>query len=353
MAGEDDKDAEDRTEAASPRRLEKARQEGQVPLSKEAVGFASLAAALLAAAWALPGPGMSLLTVSRTLLAGAGDQPDVPGMTRALLGTAIVVVLPVAGAAAIAAILATMAQTGPLARLEALAPDLSRLDPIAAAKRLLGPQALVELLRTLLKFALVGGALWWATEPARLAAALALPPGLLLAEAGRAATRLFGAALLAYALIAALDVVHARWKHARDLRMSREDLRQEAKESDGDPQIKARIRRIRESRARQRMLQAVPKAAVVITNPTHYAAALAYEQGSSAAPRLVAKGVDSMAARIRAVAEENGVPIVANPPLARALYRLDVDSEIPAEHWQAVARIIAYVLGLRSRPDED
>jgi flagellar biosynthetic protein FlhB len=131
--------------------------------------------------------------------------------------------------------------------------------------------------------------------------------------------------------------------------MSREDLREEMRESEGDPQVKARLRRIRESRARQRMMAAIPNAAVVITNPTHFAVAIAYQQGEAAAPRLVAKGADEMAARIRAAAEEHGVPIVANPPLARALFRLEVETEIPPEHWQAVAEIISYVWRLQGR----
>jgi flagellar biosynthesis protein FlhB len=144
-------------------------------------------------------------------------------------------------------------------------------------------------------------------------------------------------------------VLLVRWRHLRQLRMSREDLREEMRESEGDPQVKARLRRIRESRARQRMMAAIPNAAVVITNPTHFAVALAYQQGEAAAPRLVAKGADEMAARIRAAAEEHGVPIVANPPLARALFRLEVETEIPPEHWQAVAEIISYVWRLQGR----
>lgn len=121
------------------------------------------------------------------------------------------------------------------------------------------------------------------------------------------------------------------------------------KESEGDPQIKGRMRQLRESMGRRRMLTAVPKATVVITNPTHYAVALSYEAGQAAAPKLVAKGVDAMAARIREAAREAGVPIVADPPLARALHRLEVEAEIPSEHWEAVAKIIAYVMRLRGR----
>ncbi len=132
-------------------------------------------------------------------------------------------------------------------------------------------------------------------------------------------------------------------RHSRSLRMSRHDIIEEQKETEGDPRIKARLRQIRVLRARKRMLAAVPKATVVITNPTHYAVALSYDRAKHAAPRVVAKGVDTLAVRIREVAQDNRVPIVANPPLARALYQVELDSEIPAEHFQAVAEIIAYV----------
>ena len=140
-----------------------------------------------------------------------------------------------------------------------------------------------------------------------------------------------------------------RWRFAQRLRMSREDLRQEAKEADGDPAIKARLRQLRHARARRRMLAAVPTATVVVTNPTHYAVALAYERGGQGAPRVVAKGMDEVAARIRAVAAEHGVPLVANPPLARALHPVELDAEVPAEHFKAVAEMIAYVWRLRGR----
>ena len=151
------------------------------------------------------------------------------------------------------------------------------------------------------------------------------------------------------AAIAALDLFWVRLRYAQQLRMSKEDVREEQRETEGDPKIKARIKQIRQQRARKRMLAAVPKATVVVTNPTHYAVALAYDRARNAAPRVVAKGVDSLAARIREVAQANRVPLVANPPLAQALYRVEVDTEIPAEHYQAVAEIIAYVWRLGQR----
>jgi flagellar biosynthetic protein FlhB len=164
-----------------------------------------------------------------------------------------------------------------------------------------------------------------------------------------ASMNLFIAAMIAFAGIAVLDYLVVRFRHLHKLRMTRQELREEVKESEGDPMIKGRIRSLRMVRARRRMMAAVPKAAVVITNPTHFAVALAYDENSQAAPKVVAKGAEAVAARIRALAEESNVPLVSNPPLARALFKLELDTEIPAEHYQAVAEIIAYVWRLRGR----
>jgi flagellar biosynthetic protein FlhB len=196
----------------------------------------------------------------------------------------------------------------------------------------------------------VGAALWWALgDPRELRAALSLGPGDLLRMMVSASMNLFIAAMIAFAGIAVLDYLVVRFRHLHKLRMTRQELREEVKESEGDPMIKGRIRSLRMARARRRMMAAVPKAAVVITNPTHFAVALAYDENSQAAPKVVAKGAEAVAARIRALAEESNVPLVSNPPLARALFKLELDTEIPAEHYQAVAEIIAYVWRLRGR----
>jgi flagellar biosynthesis protein FlhB len=342
-------DAEDKTEAPTPRRLEKAAEEGQVPLSRDAVGLATLLAATLAAGLALPALGKDLLRAMRTVLEAAGPDAEIGRLSGGIAWSAALALLPVLAAVAAASVLATFAQTGWPRSANGLVPDLNRLNPLAALKRILGPDGLVEMLRTLLKLAAVGAAVWLALDLSVLDAALHRPAAALLGAAADGAARLMLAALLAFGALAALDIVWVRWRHLRQLRMTRQELKEELKDSEGDPQLKARRRSLQESRARRRMLAAVPKAAVVITNPTHYAVALHYEQGQSAAHRLVAKGVDSMAARIRAAAEEHGVPIVSNPPLARALYRLEPDTEIPPEHWQAVAEVIAYVWRLRDR----
>lgn len=343
MAGEDDApDAADRSEAATPRRLERAREQGQVALSREAAGFAALAAACLAAWLALPPLGIELLKAMRALLSRAHEVPMAEGTTR-LGWLALMLVVPVAGAASLGALAATLMQTRGLVSARRLAPRLDKVSPMAGLKRLFGAEAAIEFLRSLIKLGLVGGALWMALgDLDALQAALHQPAGAMLLVAASHAGRLAVAALIAFAAIAGLDLLWVRFRHLRMLRMSRQDLREEQKEAEGDPHLRAKRRQIRESRSRSRMMAEVPRAAVVITNPTHYAVALAYA-GGDAAPKVVAKGADEVAARIRAAAEDAGVPLVSNPPLARALHRLDLDAEIPAEHYQAVAEIIAFV----------
>jgi flagellar biosynthetic protein FlhB len=153
----------------------------------------------------------------------------------------------------------------------------------------------------------------------------------------------------AQAAIAGADLLVVRLRYARRQRQSRHELKEEQKSTEGNPQIKQKLRQIARARAKRRMMAAVPKATVVVTNPTHYAVALAYERGGRGAPRVTAKGADEIAARIRELAQEHRIPIVANPPLARALYRIDIDTEIPSEMFRAVAEVIAYVWRLRNR----
>jgi flagellar biosynthetic protein FlhB len=343
MAEQDDTtDPADRSEAATPRRIERAREQGQVALSREATGFAALLCGSLAALVALPWLGLDLLKAMRIALERTHELGI--GEAAALLATAAAfLVAPVAAAVALGAIAATLLQTSGTVSARPLAPRLEKLSPVAGLKRLFGAEGLAEFVRSLLKLGLVGAVLWHAIgDPAALKETLHGNAGETLGTAWSYTLRLVGAALAAFAGIAVLDLLWTRFSHLRTLRMSRQELREEQKDSEGDPQLRARRRQLRESRARNRMMAAVPRAAVVITNPTHYAVALAYA-GGDAAPQVVAKGVDEVAARIRAAAAAAGVPLVANPPLARALHRMEIGAEIPAEHYQAVAEIIAFV----------
>lgn len=246
---------------------------------------------------------------------------------------------------------AVLLQTRFLFHLGALRPDLARLDPRRGLRRIGGPDSLAQAGRALIKMAILGWAGWHALSGLLPEAARTLveTPSAFLDRLLRALLQLLMLVLGAQACFAVFDLVVVRLRYVRRMRMSREEQREEAKESEGDPHVKARIRKLRIGRARRRMMAAVPSATVVVTNPTHYAVALRYDRAKGGAPRVVAKGVDEVAARIRTMAEEHRVPLVANPPLARALYRVDLDGEVPAEHFQAVAEVIAYVWRLRGQ----
>jgi flagellar biosynthetic protein FlhB len=348
-------DQGDRTEAPTPRRLLRARDEGRVALSREVPGLVGLSVATLLLVMA--GPWLSHALALRLLVlmqaAGTWDAARTPvtaplmAAGMAVLAGAAPLVLPVL----VANIAAVVAQVGLLFRVEALLPDVSRIDPSSGLKRLFGVNNLVEGAKSVVKVVVLLLAGWrsLAGDMAALWQAPLWDARALLRHALTECVHLLLLLLAAQAAIAALDVVWVRLRHQRSLRMTREDVRRENRETEGNPETKARVRRIRQMRARKRMMTAVPKAAVVVTNPTHYAVALAYERGQRAAPRVVAKGIDEMAHRIRRLAMENGVPLVANPPLARALFAVELEREIPPEHFQAVAGIIAYVWRLQAR----
>ena len=349
----DDIHQEDRTEAATPRRLQKAREEGQVPVSRELTGFAGLAAVVLALTLFAPQAAHNLAVRLSVFLAQAHalapGAPAFRGAGLAWLSGAAPFVL----AAMLAGTVAVLVQTRFLLSGKPLRVDLGRISPRAGLRRLLGAESLIEAGKSLVKIAVLAFVLWQVLR-ADLPMLVAAPfgdPRQLLARATAPVLHVMLVALAAQAFIAVLDYSLVALRHGRGLRMSRHDILEEQKETEGDPRVRARLRQIRTLRARRRMLAAVPKATVVITNPTHYAVALAYDRAKHTAPRVVAKGLDTLAARIREVAEVNRVPVVANPPLARALYRVELDADIPAEHYQAVAEIIAYVWRLgKARP---
>lgn len=352
MAEENDRPQDDRTEAATPRRLQRAREEGQVPVSRELITLAGMVAVTLLILAVGPALMRDLTFRLRGFLAQAHAQSlaGEPGWRQAEYVTALAAA-PILLVVLVAGVAATLLQTGFLVHGGALRPRLSRLNPMAGLRRMIGVENLAETIRSIAKLMLMGVAIWWAL-PTDWGVIGGLPfhgMGTLLGRINDIVMRVLLATVAAQTVIAGADILWVRHRHARQLRMSRQDIQEELKDTEGDPRIRARIRQIRQQRARRRMLAAVPKATVVITNPTHYAVALAYDRATQAAPSVVAKGVDSMAARIREVAMAHGVPLVANPPLARALYRVELDAEIPAEHYQAVAEVVAYIWRLGQR----
>ena len=341
-------EGEDRTQAASEKRLLTARDDGQAPLSRELLVLAGLGAAALVLSLAGPGLARGLAARLRDMMvtdASPGAALQQAGVAWLAASVPLMLAVALAGAAAV------LLQTGFLVHGAAIAPDLSRLDPRRGLSRVFGLTNGVEALKALAKLGVLAWALWSALTALwpGLPTAAVWTPERLVDQLGRELVHLMLLVVGLQAGIALLDVAWTRWRFGQRLRMSREELKQEQREADGDPKIKARLRQLRQARAKRRMLAQVAKATVVVTNPTHYAVALAYQRGTQSAPIVVAKGVDEVAARIRAAAQKAGVPLVANPPLARALYGVALDAEVPAEHFKVVAEVIAYVWRLRSR----
>lgn len=348
MAGDADK--EDKTEAASAKRLQQARDDGRAPLSPEVAGLAVLACGVLILGQILPRVGRETTQSLAFLLSGA-HRLDLGTATAQALRSWLALSWWFAVGSLLAGSLGVLLQTGFLMKMSAIRPNLSKLNPLSGLGRVFGPHNLMEAGKSCLKIAVMGSVGWnalAATMP-EFRQALFWSPLLLAERVVQHITSIAIAILGIQGLIAGADMLRTRLSFNADMRMTKQEQRDEARESDGDPHIKARLKQIRQQRSRRRMMQAVPKAAVVVTNPTHYAVALAYDRGGGGAPRIVAKGMDEMAARIREAAREAGVPLVANPPLARALYPLPIDREIPAEHFKAVAELIAYVWKLNAR----
>ncbi len=343
-------DAEDRTESASARHREKAREQGDIPMSRELPLLAGLGGGCAVLAVQLAAAGPAPLIWFSSMLRRATLHGD--SELAAAAGGVLHAVLPSACGATVAVLAVGVLQSGFLLRIAALQPDFSRVSPMRGIKRLLSVETLVQAARATAKVGVLSVVLWMALRrllPA-IGGAVYWTAGALRDQIIGETTHLVLVLCGAQAVIAAADFAWVRVRHARKLRMSKQQVRDEHKEAEGNPQMKHRIRQLGRARAKQRMMAAIRTAAVVVTNPEHYAVALAYDRGSRAAPKLVAKGMDEVAARIREEARLHHIPVVANPPLARALYRIELDTEIPVEHFKAVAEVVAYVWRLRARP---
>jgi flagellar biosynthetic protein FlhB len=349
-------DDDDKTEEPTPRRLEQARSKGDIIYSAEVGTWMALAAGALT----LTTMGAGMADRIGRMLVNFFAEPDAfatdPHALLALFAALLLKIGAALGLMALfmigAAFAARFVQDQPTWALEKLSPSLEKLDPVKGFSRVFGPAAFSNFLKGMFKFTIVGAAVAWAlwprdatyeTQPLRDIAAF-WP--ILQQKAGA----LIAACLASFGVIAAGDYFFTRQSYMKKMRMSRQELRDEFRQSEGDPLVKAKLRQVRGERARRRMLAAVPKATLVITNPTHFAVALRYAAGETAAPICVAKGVDEIAFKIRETAEAHSVPIVEDPPLARALYAsAELDEPIPRAHYEAVAKTISYVMRLASR----
>jgi flagellar biosynthetic protein FlhB len=347
---------EERTEEPTPRRREEARKEGRVARSQDFTSALVLVAAL--GVLIVSGPLLMRALVDsmqRTIRsASVADltMETTPLVLRRMGEEPLLVVVLIAFLTALAAILAGIIQVGVHFTPELLAPKWDRLNPLNALKRIFSGQSLMTLAVGLLKLAIIGGLAWsYLSAAAPTMPALPREPHMrLLPLLGEHIAALGMRIVPAFLLIGGLDFFYQWWSNEKKLRMTKQEMKEEMKRTEGDPLIRQRIRQIQRQRAMQRMMQEVPKATVVVTNPTHVAVALRYAPGEQAAPRVVAKGVRLVAERIKALAYRHGVPVVEEPPLARALFKtVEVGDEIPAAFYQALAEILA-VLFRRARP---
>ncbi|MHA6327022.1 EscU/YscU/HrcU family type III secretion system export apparatus switch protein [Roseivivax sp. CAU 1753] len=356
---ENDEDRDNRTEEPTERKLEKAREKGDVPSSKEPGNMMIALSLFVLASLILPTTGPQLaeafsfyLSISGTVNIGTAAEgvADTGNLMRHLLFAVAVILGPVFGVMIALAIFGVLIQGEVVVSSERIRPKLSKISPIGGLKRLFSKDTLVEFAKNLAKIATVTAIGTFITNAAvtRLwrgsaFSPEALPP-LLLHEVAK--VFLWTSALLVP--LAILDILWKRYQWHQKQRMTIKELRDEMKDSDGDPQIRRRRDEIRRKRLRDQFAKSVPTATVILTNPTHLAVALRYEQGVDATPVCVAKGADLMAAQIRKIAQENDIPVIENKPLTRALYPVvEVSDRIPEDHWRAVAEIIRYVFELQ------
>ncbi|WP_372019921.1 flagellar biosynthesis protein FlhB [Tistrella mobilis] len=353
---EQSEDDSQKTEDPTPKKLEDARKKGQLPSSQEINHWLMLVAVSIAIVAVLPGMVRDVGLGLRGLIASADtflmDPSAVGHLLRALAIQMLTwLALPVL-VFIIAALASGFVQRGGNVSAESLKPKFEKISLIAGLKRQFSAKALVEFVKGLLKIMVVAGVSWLVARP-RLEDLDLVPreaPTALMERLADDAFVIVLAAACVMTVIAAADYAFQRYTFMQQMRMSQREVRDEMKQSEGDPIIKARLRQIRMERARKRMMAAVPTADVVVTNPTHYAVALKYDPPKMHAPMVVAMGVDAVAFRIRDLALQNDVAVVENPPLARALWdTAQIDREIPVEHYQAVAEVIGYVFRAKGR----
>jgi flagellar biosynthetic protein FlhB len=349
----DDNDASDKTEDPTQKRLDDAHDRGDVAKSQEINTWFVIAGATLVLSTFSASIGGGILTPLRNLIANSwmihADGPGLLALAQSLEYALIAAIGVPLLMLALAAIAGNMVQHQLVWSGESLKPKFSKISPGAGAKRIFGKQALANFAKGIFKLVALGAvmlAVLW-PERHRLESMVRFDPAAILGATTGLTLQLMGAVVAMLAVVAIADYFFQYRQWYERQKMSLQEMKEEFKQSEGDPHIKGRIRQLRHARMKKRMMTAVPKASVIITNPTHYAVALSYERGMPA-PICVAKGVDNIALKIREIATAHDIPIVENVPLARALHAtVEIDAEIPVEHYHAVAQIIGYVMGLR------
>jgi flagellar biosynthetic protein FlhB len=345
----------EKTEPASARRIEQAREEGQVPQSRELMAFLVMAAGA-GGIWALSdwfaSRAQHILRRGLTLDRQDAFDTSALGLNLLNLGAeALTMLAPLFMATIVATILTPFLLGGWVISPKALSLKLDRIDPLKGLKRMFSMQSIAEVVKGILKAFMLVGVVYWVVSNERdnLFAMLGQPIEVALPAFGKMLVYAFMAFVGVLAVVALIDVPFQLWRYYQQLRMTREELRKEMKELEGDPQLKARIRSQQRELARHRMMSEVPKADVVVTNPTHFAVALKYDSSRMGAPQVVAKGMNLVAQKIRDLAGEHHVPVIELPPLARALHRhVEIGDTVPAALYTAVAEVMAYIYQMNS-----
>ncbi len=353
----DDQDEAQKTEEPTQRKLDEAHRKGQVATSQEVKHWFMLLGILLIFLLFLPYSAGSMTHGFGTFLSHAhdvhvGSGAIGPVVRDLFLEIGWLLLLPML-VLVFMAVAAGIVQHGWVASAESLKPQLSKISLLKGLKRQFSLKAIAEFVKGILKLAVVGLVVTLIMMPEfhGLEQITRLSPALMMERTWLLSVKVIIVVLAVMTLIAGLDFLYQRFEFHKQQRMSKQEVKDEFKQTEGDPLVRARLRQIRTERARRRMMAAVPEADVVITNPTHFAVALRYDPDTMNAPRCLAKGADSLAQRIRAVAREHDVPVVENRPLAQALFQtVELDQEIPVEHYKAVAEIISYVFRLQRRP---
>jgi flagellar biosynthetic protein FlhB len=351
----DDTEQSSKTEDPSAKRLEDARKRGDVSKSQEVTTWFALAGIGSVIALMAPWTASNLMQELKIVMANA-DRYEVGGnqfgafftsLAQAIIGAAIIPMVVLTAFA----VLGNLIQHRPLVSIDPIIPRLSKISPLTGFGRLFSRDSLINFIKGLIKLAVIATVMFFTLWPERnrLDTMVTGDPATILITVEQLTLKVLWAALAIVTVIAGADLFYQRSRWWTRHKMTLQEVRDEFKQMEGDPKVKGRIRQLRMERSRQRMMGQVPKATVIIANPTHYAVALKYDRNMSA-PLCVAKGVDDLALRIRAVAEENDVPVVENPPLARALYAaVEIDQTIPGEHFKAVAQVIGYVMRLKAK----
>lgn len=348
-----DGDDSDKTEEPTQKRLDEALQRGDVVKSQEVNTWFVIAGGTLVLSTFGASMSDSLMTTMRGLLANAHairvDGPALPGLFQKIGGEMLAAVAVPFLVLMVAAAAGNFVQHRLVWSYEGITPKFSKISPMAGLKRMFSKQALMNLVKGIIKIVALGSvltAMMW-PEWSRLESLERTDPAAIMPLTITLAIKMLGAVVAMLAVVAGADFLFQYRDWWSRQRMSLQEIKEEFRNMEGDPHVKGKIRQLRASKQRRRMMQKVPKAAVIITNPTHYAVALEYERGMEA-PICVAKGMDAIALKIRAIGTEHGVPIVENPPLARALHAtVEIDDPIPPEHYKAVAEVIGYVMKLR------